>query len=234
MKLDKLKIILMSILMVFSIGAMGVYDLVNKEEEVKIDKTDAVKFKEEYESLNNKQVRESENTYKEMEIPKNNPFVYATYEDIFEALENTAVIYFGYPECPWCRSLVPLLIQASKKVGMGKIYYINMKEERNVLYLEDGKIIEEKPGSEGYNTLLSKLDAILPTYEGLEEDSIKRIYVPYVLFVKEGEVVATHTGTLDTQENPYTSLTEEEKTELLSILVDKFMKVVDTSCDSAC
>ena len=231
MKLDKLKIVLMSILFLFSIGAMGVYELMNKEENIK---PDAVKFKEEYEALNDKQIEGTEKTYKQIELSEKNPFLYASYEDVFKSLEKTAVIYLGYPECPWCRNLVPLLAQASKKVGMGKIYYINMKEERNVLKLENGEIVEEKKGSEGYNKLVQKLNDVLPVYEGLENDSLKRIYVPYVFFVKDGKIVDTHTGTIDEQTDPYTTLTEEESSTLLSILVDKFMKVTDTSCGSAC
>ena len=109
-----------------------------------------------------------------------------------------------------------------------------MKEEINILKLEDGKIVEEKKGSDGYNKLVQKLEETLPIYEGLENEQLKRIYVPYVLFIKDGKIVDTHTGTLDEQTDPFTSLTEEEKSQLLSILVDKFMKVTDSSCDSAC
>ena len=232
MQLDKLKLILMSILVICSVGAMGVYELVNRKEEN--IKTDAIKFKEEYEVLNGKEVAKTEKKYSSITLPEKNAFYYASYEEIEKVLDGTGVIYFGYPECPWCRNLVPLLAQASKKVGMNKIYYRNLKEERNVLKLEDGKIIEEKKGSETYQKLLQKLDSVLPIYEGLENDTLKRIYVPYVVFVKNGKVVDTHTGTLEEQNDPFVSLTEEEKTKLLSILVDKFMKVTDTSCDSAC
>lgn len=221
----------MSILVICSIGTMGIYELINKEEEIK---TDAVKFKEEYEAFNGKEVEGTDKKYSSIELLEKNPFYYASYEEIDKVLDGTGVIYFGYPECPWCRSLVPLLSQASKKVGMGKIYYKNLKEERNVLKLEEGKIVEEKKGSENYQKLLQKLDSVLPIYEGLENDTLKRIYVPYVLFVKNGKVVDTHAGTLEEQTDPFTPLTEEEKTKLISILVDKFMKVADTSCDSTC
>ncbi len=231
MKVDKLKIILMGILVLCSIGAMGVYELMNKEV---ILQTDANKFKQEYEALNDKQVVGREDKYPTIQLEEKNPFYYASYEEVDKVLNGTGIIYLGYPECPWCRGLVPLLAQASKKVGMEKIYYINMKEERNLLTLEDGKIKEEKEGSQGYNALIERLKDILPIYEGLEDEEIKRIYVPYVLFVKDGKIVDTHTGTLDEQENPYIPLTEEEKTKLLSTLVDKMMKVAGTSCNSAC
>lgn len=231
MKVDKLKIILMGVLVLCSIGAMGIYELMNKES---IIQTDATKFKEEYESLNDKNVGGKEETYPTVHLEENNPFYYASYEEVEKILEGTGIIYLGYPECPWCRNLVPLLEKASKKIGIEKIYYINMKEERNLLKLENGEIITEKEGSQGYNALVERLKDILPVYENLEDEEVKRIYVPYVLFVKEGKVVDTHTGTLDEQANPYISLTEEESTKLLNILIDKMLKVADTSCDSAC
>ena len=231
MKVDKLKIVLMGILVLCSIGAMGVYELMNKEEKIP---TDAHKFKEEYEDFNEKQVAGREDKYPTIHLEENNPFYYASYEEIDNVLNGTGIIYLGYPECPWCRNLVPLLAQASKKVGIGKIYYRNLKEERNILTLDDGEIKEEKEGSKGYNALVETLKDTLPTYEGLENEEIKRIYVPYVLFVKEGKIVDTHTGTVEDQQNPFSPLTEEEKTKLLDILVDKMMKVADTSCDSAC
>ena len=130
----------MSILVICSIGTMGIYELVNKKEEIK---TDAVKFKEEYESFNEKIIEGTEKQYSSIELLEKNPFYYASYEEIDKVLDGTGVIYFGYPECPWCRELVPLLAQASKKVGMGKIYYKNLKEERNILTFEDGKVIQE-------------------------------------------------------------------------------------------
>jgi thiol-disulfide isomerase/thioredoxin len=231
MKIDKLKIILMSVLVICSVATIGIYDLINKEEEVT---NDAIKFKDEYESLNDSS-NEDGKTYPSVSISTNNPIVYATYDEIFDILDGkTGVIYLGFPECPWCRNLVPNLLTAAKKVGIDKIYYINMRDERNILSLDDGSIVTEKEGTLGYNKLVEKLSDVLEVYSGLDDDSIKRIYVPFVIFVKDGEIVSTHLGTVDSQDDPYIELNEEQRIELINTLVEKFMQVTDSSCDSAC
>lgn len=228
---EKTKIILMSLLFILSIASIVTYKIVNQKEDTK----DAIQFKEEYEALNGVTRENTDKIYTSMDLPTNNPMYYATYEEIYDVLEGTGVIYLGYPECPWCRNLVPTLIESAKKVNIDKIYYMNMHDERNKLVLnDDGEIETEQKGSEGYNTLVEKIKDVLPVYEGLNDDSIKRIYVPFVIFVKDGEITDTHMGTLDSQENPYEELTSEQKTELKNILVDKMMKISDSACDDLC
>lgn len=228
---EKTKIILMSLLFILSIASIVTYKIVNQKEDTK----DAIQFKEEYEALNGVTRENTDKIYTSMDLPKNNPMYYATYEEIYDVLEGTGVIYLGYPECPWCRNLVPTLIESAKKVNIDKIYYMNMHDERNKLVLnDDGEIETEQKGSEGYNTLVEKIKDVLPVYEGLNDDSIKRIYVPFVIFVKDGEITDTHMGTLDSQENPYEELTSEQKTELKNILVDKMMKISNSACDDLC
>ena len=72
-------------------------------------KADNIKFKEEYERLNGK--KSESGTYLKVKIDKDNPMIYANIEDVQKLLENgTGVVYFGFPECPWCRNMVPNLI----------------------------------------------------------------------------------------------------------------------------
>jgi len=230
---DKIKIILTSLLMILSIGLVIAYNSTDKD--LTEEKTDAIKFKEEYEALNNQEIESINKSYTSMTISENNPMYYATYEEVYDVLEGTGVIYLGYPECPWCRNLVPELIASAKKVSVSKIYYINMHDERNSLKLNDeGEIVTEKEGTEGYNKLVEKLNDVLPVYEGLNDDSIKRIYVPLVIFVKDGKVIGTHLSTLDSQEDPFTELTDDQKKELKSILTEKLLEVTNSTCDDAC
>ncbi len=231
LKNPKIKPIIIALLLVFSLTTGIAYSLLNKEE----TKEDAIKFKEEYEALNNVTREGTDKTYTSMDLSENNPMYYATYEEVYDVLENTGVIYLGYPECPWCRNLVPTLIDAAKKVSINKIYYINMYEERNKLSLdENGNIITEKEGTEGYRNLVEKLKDVLPVYEGLNDESIKRIYVPLVIFVKDGEIIATHSGTVSSQEDPYIPLTEEQQKELKTTLSDYFLQISDSTCDTTC
>ena len=81
----------------------------------KVHSTDSYKFKKEYEKLNN-QKNESEKTIRKLSIPTNNPIKYSTAKEIVKKIENkeTFVVYFGFAECPWCRSVINNLIQAAK------------------------------------------------------------------------------------------------------------------------
>jgi thiol-disulfide isomerase/thioredoxin len=233
LKNPKIKPIIIALLLIFSLTTGIVYNSVNKEE-VKQEK-DAITFKEEYEAFNGLTVEGTDKTYLSMDLPENNPMYYATYEEVEQVLEGTGVIYLGYPQCPWCRNLVPTLIEAAKKVNVTKIYYINMYNERNILSLnEEGEIITEKEGTEGYLSLVEKLNDILPVYEGLNDDTIKRIYVPFVIFVKNGKIIGTHSGTVESQEDPYIALSEEQQTELKTTLHEYLLEISSSTCDSSC
>lgn len=198
--------------------------------------TEAMKFKEEYEKLNNQAKESGNGKYSSIEIPEDNAIVYSNVEEILSILENkSGVIYFGYPECPWCRNMVSPLLNTANMVGMDKIYYLNVKDMRDLKKLdENGNIITEKEGSAEYKDLLKVLDSVLPTYQGLNDDTIKRIYVPTVLFVKDGEIIGFHEGTVDSQEDPSILLTSEQEKELSSIYSDYMHKILGDVCDESC
>lgn len=228
---EKTKVILMGILILLSSISIALNNNMVKEKE----KTDAIRFKEEYEVLNDKELGNLGKKYPTIELKENNPMYYATYEEVLKALDETAIIYLGYPECPWCRNLVPTLIDAANKTSINKIYYINMKDERNKLSLDaNGEIETEYEGTEGYKKLVEKLKDVLPVYEGLNDESIKRIYVPVVIFVKDGEVINMHIDTVESQTDPLVELSKEQKSELKSILTDYMLEVSNSTCDDAC
>ena len=84
-------------------------------------KSDAEKFKEEYESINNKEIYG--NKARELNIDKNNNIVYKSDEEIVQMIKNkeTFVVYFGFPKCPWCRSVLPSLLDVSSDLGLEKL-----------------------------------------------------------------------------------------------------------------
>lgn len=180
------------------------------------------KFKREYERLNNKK-NQNGKYYKKVNIPEENPIVYSNYEELFEVLDKTGVIYFGFPECPWCRNAVPILMEAAKETGVDKIYYLNNLKDRNTLSLKDGKIITEKEGTKNYDKLLKKIGDNASVYEGLEDENIKRLYFPTVITVKNGEIQDYIVGTVDSQKDPYNDLTKKEAKELK----DKYVKAIN-------
>ncbi len=204
--------------------------------------TDALKFKEEYESLNGVTIENTNYKYPSIEIIKDNAVKYSTNEELLEVLENgTGVIYFGYPTCPWCRNAVPVLLEAANEVGIENIYYLNMKDERDQIKVkEDGTLEVVSEGTEGYKKLLERLDNILLDYtlEDIHGNTVsaneKRIYVPLVVFVRDGEIVGYHTDTVETQTNPFELLNEEQRNELMDIYINLMHKVLNDVCDSEC
>lgn len=164
-------------------------------------KSDGEKFKAEYEALNNENVN--------INISKNNPIKYVTLDEVFDIIQNkTGVIYFGFPGCPWCRNMIPVLFEAAKNNNIDTIYYFN---PRNV----------KKSDNDEYN----KLKEILNEYLSEDENCQKVLYVPDVYFIKDGKIVGHHLGTVDSQADPTISLTEEEKNELLDIFNELFEKI---------
>lgn len=203
--------------------------------------TDALKFKEEYESLNGEKNQQGK-IYPKVDISKDNPIKYSSIEKIVKIIEKgTGVIYFGFPKCPWCRSAVPALLNAAVESGIDTIYYLNVTDVRDSKVVDaNGKIVTEKEGSKEYPKLLKALDKYLDEY--VVEDANgkkyktgeKRIYVPLVVFVRNGKVIGTHLDTVKSQKDPYKGLTEEQ-TEELSLIYYKYMnKMLGDSCDENC
>lgn len=203
---------------------------------------DALNFEKEYEKLNNRVNSNNNKVYPTVDISSDNPIKYSNYDEIFQILESgTGVIYLGFPECPWCRNLVPVLLSAAKEVELDTLYYLNISEDRDLLLLDENKnIITEKEGNKKYFELVSKLDQILDEYiltanDGSEvKTGEKRIYLPLVIFVKNGEIVGYHDGTVESQEDPYVALTDRENEELLLSLIELMGKVSPSVCDDKC
>lgn len=224
--MKKTFMIILSVLLVVLI-LFSLYYFVFKE------KPDNLKFKEEYESLND-EVSNSGKKNIDVKIDKDNLMKYSSFKEIMDVLdEGTGIIYFGFPECPWCRNAVPVLIDAAKKNEIGQIYYFDASKIRDVKELKDGKVVTTKEGTKEYYQLVDKLKDVLGPYEGLEDESIKRLYFPTMVFVMGGKVVGTHIGTVDSQKDPYKGLTKKEKEELLKIYENNIEKIYGV-CDENC
>lgn len=202
---------------------------------------DALKFKKEYEEYNDKK-SSSGKTYPSLNISKNNPIKYKTSEELVDIIKNkTGIIYFGFPTCPWCRSALPALFEASEEASISTIYYLNVKEERDTKKIDaSGKVVNVKEGSKEYNQLLEVLKDYLDDYI-LEDNNgnkinvgEKRIYVPLVVFVKEGKILGVHSDTVSSQKDPYKGLNDKEKEELKLIYYKQMIKIGDDMCDENC
>ena len=183
------------------------------------DIKDSEKFKEEYESQNGKKSKSGKENRK-VSIPEDNPFVYATAEEISKKMDNkeTFIVYFGFSTCPWCRSIIEELIKCAKDSKVDKIYYVDVLDIRDTKEIdEEGNIKTTKEGTRGYNELIDKMSNILSDYtttnEAEEEISLeeKRIYAPNVIAVVNGKATKLEEGISEELKDPYMELTEEMK-----------------------
>jgi len=209
---------------------------------------DSVKFKEEYEKLNGT-IAYSDIKYPSLDISIDNPIKYSNYDEIIDVIKNkSGVIYLGFPECPWCRSALPVLFDVAEDNDIETIYYMNIKNERDSYVVEDEKLVyaldeegNEIKGTKGYFKLLEALNGHLSDYVINFEDKDyevgeKRIYAPSVIFVKDGEVLGIHVSTVSSHESGFDPMTDEQYDELYSIYEDYILELNNNSCslDSSC
>lgn len=197
---DKKLFVVGAILVV--IGLILSYFFLIKKDDNKID--DAKKFKTEYTNVSD-----------------DNPFVYRSVDQIINILEKgTGVVYLGFPECPWCQAYVPYVEEVAKKVGIDKVYYFNIKEDR-------------KNNTEEYQKIVSMLDVYLPN----DDEGNKRIYVPAIIIVQNGKIIEFDDETSKDTKG-YKTPEEYWKNENLDALKTKlekaFNEIKSTVCKSGC
>lgn len=222
----KKNIIILSIIVVIALVIAILFFLLNNK-----GMSDGERFKQEYEELND--------SHLEVNIDSDNMIKYIGLEEAIDIIKNdTGVIYFGYPSCPWCRNAVPVLLDAASSTSLDTIYYVNAYNIRDVKEIDDdGNIVTTNEGDRLYDDLLEVLDDILDPYTIIDDNGEvidlgeKRLYVPMVLFVKDGEVVSYHLSTVDSQEDPSISLNDSQRDELYNIYLDGINNVVGGICN---
>ena len=189
-------ILLVGAILLVIVFAVGI--ILNLDNNPK-EKTDGEKFSEEY-----------------TEVTKDNLFVYRSINQIINILENgTGVVYLGFPECPWCQRYTKYLNEVAKDMGIEKIYYYNIREDRT-------------NNTDNYLKIVS----ILKEYLQYDEEGNKRIYAPSIITLKKGEIVGFDDETAwDTKgfSKPDDYWTEEEvkelKTKLEKMIADTEMNI---------
>ena len=177
-------------------------------------KTDAYKFKTEYESLNGVK-NDNGKTYRSLDISKKNKMIYSSAKEIVEKTKNkdTFIVYFGFAKCPWCRSMIENLVDLSIKNDMD-IYYVDVLEIRDTIEYTDGEVKTTKEGNKYYMELIELYSDVLSDYTVKNGDETmtaeeKRIYAPNVIAVVNGEAKEMVEGVSEELTDPYGEITEE-------------------------
>lgn len=129
--------------------------------------------------------------------------------------DKTFVLYYGFSTCPWCIELLPILNDVAKENGYA-VHYVNVRPEGT-----DSSFDIRVDTNPDY----VKLTEIVSDYLPVNDEGVKRLSVPFVFFVKDGKIVDTHIGTLDTHDAKERKMTDEEKAELTQIIQDDFQKM---------
>lgn len=219
----KKKILIISIITVLILIGITLFLVLNKEN----------KFKTEYEVLNG-QKNSNNKEYKKVIIPKSNKVKYVNVDEVLKLLDKgTGVLYFGFAECPWCRSMVEELVKVVNASEIKNLYYFNDFSIRDLQELdENGEVNITEKGTEEYYKILEILNPYLTPYTGLDDESIKRLYTPIVVFLEEGNVKAVHIGTLEEQKDPYENLTKTQIEKLNKTLTTYISRIKETSCNT--
>lgn len=220
-----------------ALGALALAVVATKKNE---KMSDALKFKKAYESDNGKKRGKDGKVIRSLDIPSNNPIVYSDCSNILEKMNNNEsfVVYFGFSECPWCRSCIETMIETAKENNVDKVYYVDVKDVRDSLVIaDDGSVMMVKEPGKGYDELVERLSSVLDDYvlQNIDGNEVntgeKRIYAPNFVIVKDGQPLIKIDGTSSLQKDPY----EELSVEMIDDMQDIFKNAFDLLHDkSAC
>lgn len=183
----KKKFSILSIVIIAVVGAILIYSQFDEETEKVIKK-----FSDEYTLVSDKNI-----------------FEYSDINKIIDIIDNkTGVIFFGFPDCPWCQYYAKYLNEFAIEKGINTIYYFNIKHDRDI-------------NSSKYQKLIDLLNKDLVN----DEYGNKRIYVPAVVFVKDGKVIYYKNVNLSIEPKDYFE-NEDNKNNLKLELNEYFDKIV--------
>ncbi len=229
--MNKKKVIILVIVfaLVLALGIGGYFLLFKNEKN-----EDALRFKTEYESLNDT-VRESDGEkYNNVSIDENNPIKYVTVDEAIKLLDSKkAIIYVGANWCPWCRNSLEPMLDVASKLGIKTIYYLELDDDKSNYEIKDGEVKQINKGSESYYELLDKLNDYLRDYELTDSEgktystNEKRIYMPFFITVKNGGIVDAKgiSRELEEGQNKYSEMTEKQYNDLYDNFYETFGKL---------
>lgn len=138
----------------------------------------------------------SDNVYRPVNLSWNNTFKKVTAEEALGVKDG--VLVFAFPQCPFCRNLIPELAEVAKKENE-TIYYCQVDEYRDKYEFDTftGKPVKTQEAGDGYYELLDWLGDYLNDYAVADNNKNKikvgekRISAPTVIRIENGQPVST-------------------------------------------
>lgn len=224
-------IIIVSLIVIIGV-LIGVLFFITTDDSNNLYTKDEINFKDEYEKLNGYAVSE-DYILKSIDIETDNNVKYVSDNEIIDLMKNgTNIIYFGWADCNWCRTLIPVLLEVLKENNIDTLYYYDFKSLRNSYENKD----EEK--SKIYEEIINIIgDDISTTFdENSARSGEKKILAPTVVFIKNNNYVGLHFKTVDSQEKSTDDLNKGQIQELKNKLQEKIDLINNNVCttDDGC
>lgn len=145
-------------------------------------------------------------------IEDEHTFVSISYTQAIELIKNeaTAVIYIGRPSCPWCMDAVPVLNEVAKEY-QSTVYYIYTRADDN----------QSDEGQASKKLLMEYMH----DYLNENDEGKKALFIPDVLFIKEGKIVGNHIDTVAGYDAHERDMNADEIEQLKTIYRNYFEKV---------
>lgn len=121
-----------------------------------------------------------------------------SFKDSLEYTDGTAILFYSFDDCPYCKEAIPVLDEVLEDEDI-KIYYVHTERD------------EREAGNSTYDEVYAYFK------DTIEDAGYDRIYMPSIFFIKDGEVVAYHVGTVDGHDPSVSTMTDEQVAELRSI-----------------
>jgi len=154
-------------------------------------------------------------------VGKDNIFVYKNADETADILaKGRGVVFIGYKECPWCQSYAVFLHDVAREMEIDKIYYCDIKEDR-------------ENNSESYRKIVDVLAGRLQ----YDDEGRSRVYVPDVSIVSRGRIITrdyeTSKETLgyDTPQEYWNDERADALKERLRAGIDVLKQIIANSCN---
>ena len=106
-------------------------------------------------------------------IGNDNIFVYRNASETADILANgRGIVFIGFKECSWCQLYVVFLQDVAREMGIERIYYLDIREDR-------------QNNSESYQRIVDILSGRLQ----YDDEGQPRVYVPDLTIVSRGRII---------------------------------------------
>lgn len=150
------------ILLIIVIAVVGAFLIYKKFEHINANQKEIDKFLSEYTLITENHVFEIVNTAEVVNILNN----------------KTGIVFFCNPGSDWCQHYAKILDDIALENGINKIYYVDIKNDRNI-------------NSNNYR----KIVTILQDFLDSDDTGNKRLNMPNLTFVKDGIIISNDNRT---------------------------------------